>query len=176
VGFEVIHSQTVFQGRVFDVRVDQVRLPDGRQIRVDIIEHRGAVTIIPVDSNGLVWFIRQYRHSIGEELVEFPAGVMEENESPDEAAQRELREEIGMAANSLKLIGEFFLAPGYSTEYMYVFLAEDLHPAPLTQDEGEMIEIEKVPVDKALDLAKQGKVRDAKSLASLFFWKTSDLH
>jgi ADP-ribose pyrophosphatase len=165
--FETIHSETVFSGRVFRVRLDQVRLPDGRQVRLDIVEHRGAVTLVPVDNDGQIWFVRQYRHPAETILLELPAGVMEESEGPEASALRELREEIGMAAGSLQKIGEFFLAPGYSTEYMYVYLATGLHPDPLPGDEDELIEIEKIPIQRAYALIREGVYRDSKTLATL---------
>jgi ADP-ribose pyrophosphatase len=165
--FETIHTETIFSGRVFKVRIDQVRLPDGRQVRLDIVEHRGAVTLVPVDADGQIWFVRQYRHPAGELLLELPAGVMEESEGPEASALRELQEEIGMAAGSLQKIGEFFLAPGYSTEYMYVYLATGLRPDPLPRDEDELIEIEKIPIQRAYELIKEGVFRDSKTLATL---------
>lgn len=165
--FQQLDTKTVYQGRVFDVRVDNIRLPDGREISLDIVSHSGAVTLVPIDEQGFIWFIRQYRHAAGREILELPAGVIEEDEPPEQCAQRELREETGMAANSLEKLGEFFLAPGYSTEYMYVYLAKGLSPAPLRQDEDEIISTEKIPLKQAYQLAKQGAIQDSKSLAAL---------
>lgn len=167
MAFEVISSETVFKGRVFDVRQDQVSLPDGRTARLDVVAHAGAVTLVPLDDAGQIWFIRQYRHPAGRVLLELPAGVMEAGEAPEVTAGREVREEIGMAAAKLELLGEFFLAPGYSTEYMYVYLATGLREDPLQADEDELIEIEKIPAARALEMAAQGEIQDAKSLAAL---------
>jgi len=175
MGFEILKSEKTFQGKVFDVRVDQVRLPDGKLSRIDVVEHAGAVTMIPVDAQGQMWFVRQHRHPIGLDLLELPAGVMNQGESPEISAQRELREEIGMAAGRLKKVGEFFLAPGYSTEFMAVFLAEDLQPAPLSPDEGELITIVKVPPHQVRQLIENGQVRDAKSLAALFLYHMTSI-
>ena len=113
---KVIESKTVFQGRVFNVRQETIELPDGRSAHLDIVAHHGAVTIIPLDERGQIWFVRQFRHAAGELLLELPAGVIETDESPEECARRETQEEIGMAADHLQHIGEFYLAPGYSTE------------------------------------------------------------
>jgi len=167
MNFETVRSETVFQGKVFDLRQDEVRLPDGKTMALDIIAHRGAVTIIPLDDQGQIWFIRQYRHAAGKELLELPAGAQEEDEAPEISAQREIREEIGMAARELRELGGFYLAPGYSTEFLRIYLARDLYEAPLDPDEEEMIEIEKLPVGQAYDLAESGQVSDAKTLASL---------
>jgi ADP-ribose pyrophosphatase len=165
--YETIQSETVFSGRVFNVRQDQVRLPDGRLVRLDIVEHNGAVTVVPVDAEGQIWFVRQYRHPAEATLLELPAGVMEDTEGPEASALRELREEIGMTADKLQKIGEFFLAPGYSTEYMHVYLATALRPAPLPRDEDELIEIEKIPIQRAYTLLREGVFRDSKTLATL---------
>jgi ADP-ribose pyrophosphatase len=164
---KTIRSKTIFQGRVFDLRQDELRLLDGKTVSLDIISHRGAVAIIPIDEQGQIWFIRQYRHAAGQVLLELPAGAMEEDEAPEFSAHREIREEIGMAARELKELGGFFLAPGYSTEFLHIYLARDLYAAPLAPDEEEMIEIEKIPVAEAYRMAESGKIIDAKTLASL---------
>jgi ADP-ribose pyrophosphatase len=152
---------------VFDVRVDRVKLPDNREMNIDIISHAGAVTILPVDEKGNILFIRQYRHAAGEEILELPAGVIDKDEPQKACALRELREETGMAAKNITLLGEFYLAPGYSTEYMYVYFANDLSQAPLPQDEDEQIVVERIPVDEAYRMASHGEIRDAKTLAAL---------
>jgi ADP-ribose pyrophosphatase len=169
--FETLQSEMIFHGKVFNVRKDQIRLPDGQELELDIVDHKGAVTIVPLDERDQIWFIRQYRHPAGQMLLELPAGVMDEGETPADSAQRELREEVGMAAEQLRLLGEFYLAPGYSTEYMSVFMATGLYAAPLRPDEGELIEIEKIPSTQVLSLAASGGIRDAKSLAALLLWR-----
>jgi ADP-ribose pyrophosphatase len=166
MAFEVIHTERVYQGRVFDIRKDQVRLPDGKLINLDIVDHRSSITLLPIDSQGMVWFVRQYRHPAGLDLLELPAGVMEVGETPEQTAQREAMEEIGMAAGRLQKLGEFFLAAGYSTEYMYAFLATDLHPQALPTDEDEFLSIEKIPLPEALHMAETGQIPDAKTLAT----------
>jgi ADP-ribose pyrophosphatase len=170
MAFEIIQSERIFEGKVFAVRVDQVRMPDGRRARIDVVEHSGAVTMIPVDGQGMIWFVRQHRHPAGLDLLELPAGVMDTGEAPEISADRELREEIGMAAGRLRKVGEFFLAPGYSTEYMVVFLAEDLYNNPLNPDEDEQITIVKVSPQQVRTLIEGGQIRDAKSLAALYLF------
>ncbi len=168
MAFDLVSSEDIYRGRAFNVRRDQVRLPDGRLYHLDIIDHRPAVTMLPVDEQGQIWFIRQYRHAAGKTLLELPAGVMEAEESPEASAQREIREEIGMSAGKLRRIGGFFLAPGYSTEYMHVFLASDLHASPLKQDEDEFLSVEKVSANQVKALIEGGVIQDAKSLLALF--------
>ena len=167
MALETIKSEIIYQGRVFDVRQDHVRLPNGQTTNLDIVAHGGAVVLVPVDEEGNIWFLRQYRHAIGVELVELPAGTLEDGEEITEAAQRELREEIGMAAETLKKIGAFYLAPGYSTELLHIFLAKKLSPAPLPGDDDEFLQVEKKPIQEFYETAWQQQIQDAKSLAAL---------
>lgn len=165
--FELLESTTIHQGRVFNLRRDRVRTPHGREVNLDIIDHPPAVTLIPLDSQGNILFVRQYRHAISQEFLELPAGVKEKGEDPEECARREIREETGMSAGSIQLLGEFYQAPGYSTEYMYIFLAQDLKPDPLPGDVDEFITVERYPVKQAYAMARDGGIVDAKSLAAL---------
>lgn len=165
--FDLLHTQTIHHGRVFTLRQDTVRMPDGKTTTLDIIAHHGAATLVPVDDTGRIWFVRQYRHAAGDVLLELPAGTIDPGEAPEACAAREVREEIGMAAGKLQHIGEFFLAPGYSTEYMHIYLATDLRPAPLQHDADEFLSVVTVPIAEAYAMARDGRIRDAKSLAAL---------
>lgn len=165
--FETITSEQIYKGRAFNVRSDQVRLPNGRVTHLDIVEHVGAVTLIPIDEQGRILFVRQYRHAAGRLLLELPAGTLEEDEPPVECARREIREETGMAAESLEKVGEFFLAPGYSTEYMYVYIATGLHHDPLPGDQDEILSLVPLNIEKTYRYIYDGKIKDAKSIAAL---------
>ncbi len=164
---QVLERTYVFQGRVFRVRQDRVRLPNRREAVLDIVEHRGAVVILPVDDRNRVWFVRQYRHAVGGFLRELPAGTLEPDEPPETCARRELREEIGMQARSWTFLGTFYPAPGYTTERMLAYLARDLEPAPLPRDEDELIEVEPVPWAQLWQDLRAGRLQDAKTLATL---------
>jgi ADP-ribose pyrophosphatase len=168
MGSKTLLSKITYQGRAFDVRQDTIELPDGRSAQLDIVAHSGAVTILPVDPSGQIWFVRQYRHAAGKTLLELPAGTLEKGESPEECAGREIREEIGMAAAVMEHIAEFYLAPGYSTEYMHVFLAKELTPSPLAQDADEFLSVEQFSIEDVYSLAQSGGIQDAKTLAALF--------
>ena len=124
--FELLKSEVIFTGRAFTIRRDNLRLPDGHETRLDIVEHVGSVVIIPIDADGNLLFVRQYRHAAGLDLLELPAGTLNEGELPLECARREIHEETGMAADKIEHLGGFYLAPGYSTEYMNVYLGTDL--------------------------------------------------
>ena len=112
--------------------------PDGRETKYDIIEHAGSVVMVPIDEHGNLLFVRQYRPAAGTDLLELPAGTLDENESFEACAAREMREETGMAADRLEKVGEFFLVPGYSTEFMAVFVATGLRPDPLPERCGRI--------------------------------------
>lgn len=166
--FKLIDSEPVFKGRVFTIRRDRLHTPDGRQTTFEIVEHYGSVVILPVDDAGNLLFVRQYRHAAQLDLLELPAGTLDSpQETPRHCAAREIREETGMAAKTLLELGKFYLAPGYSTELMTVFLARDLYPAPLAPDADEFLELEKIPIAKALTMAENGEMPDAKTLAAL---------
>jgi ADP-ribose pyrophosphatase len=168
MSYRVKHTEQVFQGKVFAVRIDQVDKPTGETMRVDVVEHHDAVVLIPVDDEGRIWFIQQYRHPIGKRLLELPAGTLDPGEEPEVCAVRECREEIGMFPGQLTPLGGAFLAPGYSTEYLHFYLAKDLSEAPLTPDRDEDISIECLTWDEATTRIARGEFEDAKSLAGLF--------
>ncbi len=165
--FETLSSKTLYQGKVFDLQQEQVRMPNGKTARLDIIEHPPSVTLVPLDDEGYIWFIRQYRHAARVEILELPAGVVESGEAPEACALREIREETGMSAAEIQLLGEFYLVPGYSSEYMYVYLVKELQPDPLPGDEDEFITVERISIEAAYQMAEAGEIRDAKSIAAL---------
>ncbi len=167
--FEIIKTEWIYRGIALNLKRELVRYPDGRVATVELIKHGGSVAIVPVDEQGVVWLVNQYRHPVGDMLLELPAGTLEEEEKPEDCAAREVREEIGMAADHLIKIGEFFVAPGYSSEYMHIFLATKLRPDPLEQDANEYIQVEKYPIEQVYEMIKQGEIRDAKTVAALSF-------
>ncbi|HMD81281.1 MAG TPA: NUDIX hydrolase [Anaerolineales bacterium] len=170
--FELLKSETILQGRAFKIRRDTLRTSGGLETKLEIIEHGGSVVIVPIDDEGNVHFVRQYRHATGRDMLELPAGTRDDDEPYEECAAREVREEIGMAAGKLEKVGEFFLAPGYSTEFMVVFLATELKHNPLDADEDEFLTVEKIPLRKAMEMTQSGKILDAKSLAAFLLAKS----
>jgi len=174
VKHSIISRKNVFYGHAFNVQELHISLPDGRKRNYDLVDHRDSVTIIPIDKNGNIWFVEQFRMGSESSLIELPAGVMEENEKPFTCAARELREEIGMAAGKLAQIGSVYLAPGYSNELNHIFLAEDLKPDPLQQDEDEFLIIKKYSKEKLTELIREGDLQDSKSLAALYLYKNKN--
>lgn len=165
--FKLINSETLVQGRAFRIKRDTLKTPDGRETKLEIVEHGGSVVLIPIDNEGNLFFVRQYRHATGENLLELPAGTRDDDEPFEECAAREIREETGLEAGHLQKVGGFYLAPGYSTEFMAVFLATELKENPLQADEDEFLQVEKIPLKQAVEMAEQGEILDAKSLAAL---------
>ena len=175
MSYTVTASEPAFAGRAFQVRIDTVRRPDGKTQKIEIVDHPGAVTLVPVDADGQLHFVRQYRHSTLEVMLELPAGTLEPGEDPAACARRECREEIGLATEKLEPLGGFFLAPGYSTEYLHVYLATGLTPSPLPADEDEDLRIERLSLEQAEELARSGRLHDAKSLAALYLYRVHSL-
>lgn len=163
-----LYRETQYSGPIFDVAKVYVRLPNGRERDYDLVEHGDSVTIVPVDANGQVYFVSQYRVGADALLLELPAGVLEEGEDPLESARREIREEIGMDAREIISLGGFFLAPGYTDEYMTIFLARGLFSSPLEPDDDEFLNLVTMSVETAYQKAIAGEIEDGKTLAALF--------
>jgi ADP-ribose pyrophosphatase len=169
----LVGSQDIYAGRVVKMRVDTIELKDGRNVRREVVEHPGAVVIVPVDGDGRILWIRQYRYAVDEELLELPAGTIEKGESPEVCARREIAEETGFEALTLETIGGFFSAPGFCTEYLHAFVARDLRPATAHPDEDEVISLNVLTEEESLAHITSGEVRDAKSIAAIFLYLRS---
>ncbi|MAT45501.1 MAG: ADP-ribose pyrophosphatase [Anaerolineaceae bacterium] len=165
--FEILNRETIYSGRAFGVQKVNLLLPNQKESVFDLVKHNGSVTIVPLDEAGNIWFVRQYRLGAESQLLELPAGVLEREEDPLVCAAREVREEIGMGAKELQFLGDFYLAPGYSSEHMFVFLATGLFPEELPHDEDEFLNTVKIPFPQVYEMAKKGELKDSKSLAAL---------
>ncbi len=165
--FKILKRKTVFQGRIFNIQNVSTQLPDGREFDYNLVAHADAVTMVPVDDQGNIWFVRQWRVGIEQVLLELPAGVLDEGEDPDTAAARELREEIGMAAARIEKLGDFYMVPGYSTEHMHIYLARDLSDSPLDQDDDEFIDVEQIPLERVYEMIHRGEIKDGKTIAAM---------
>ncbi|MGQ9455189.1 MAG: NUDIX domain-containing protein [Armatimonadota bacterium] len=164
---ETIESTEVFSGRLVKLRVDRVRLPDGRESTREIVVHRGAVAAVPLIDSDRVIMVRQFRQAAGEALLEIPAGTLDPGEDPVDCVVRELEEEIGYHANQLTPMFRSYLAPGYSSEMLHTFLAEGLVRASGRCDEDEFIEIVEIPLSEAVDKILTGEIKDAKSICGI---------
>ncbi len=170
---EIAHPNVVATERLHDgwlhLRADTLRFPSGRESRAEVIEHPGGVTVVAVDAGERVLFVRQYRHPVGDVLLELPAGTLDSNETPEACAERELQEEAGYRPGRLEKLGGFYLAPGYCTEYQHVFLATELTESRLEPEEEE-IEMEALALDDALRLVATGGIVDSKTVAALLLY------
>jgi len=164
---KVLSSRRVYDGHVINLRVDTVLLPDSKQTTREIVEHPGAVAIVPKLGDEDIVLVRQFRKAVGKYLLEVPAGTVEENETPRACAHRELLEETGYRAKKLTRLASFYLAPGYSTELLHVYLASSLIHVTRKPEADEFIETVIVPFDKALHWIQTGEICDAKSISAL---------
>ena len=167
---ETLSSRRVYEGAIVKLRVDRVRMSSGHEAVREVVEHSGAVTIVAVDREGRVLLVRQHRYPTGRSLLELPAGTLERDEEPEACAARELEEETGFRVGRLQRLGGFFVAPGYSTEYLQAYLATDLEPGSAGGDDDEDIEALALPLAEVLRLVDAGELEDAKSLAALFLY------
>ncbi|GBD10824.1 ADP-ribose pyrophosphatase [bacterium HR23] len=163
-----LESKRIYSGRVVSLRVDTVCLePKGTQALREVVEHAPGVTIVPIDSQGMLVLVRQFRTPARQVLLECPAGTMEEGETPEQAVHRELLEETGYRARRLIRLAGFWMSPGFCTEYMHAYLALGLEPGPAQQEADEDIQLEQVPARNIPDLVRTQQVQDAKSIAAL---------
>ncbi len=168
VQFEnTIDSSRPFSGRIFSVRVDTVELPSGRRTIREVAEHADAVCMIPIDDEGNVLLVRQFRKPTESSVLEAPAGGVEAGEVSEETVLRELQEEVGHTASSLTHLASFWVAPGWATERMHAYLATGLTPSKLAADDDENIQVVRVPFADALGMIHTGEINDAKTIASL---------
>jgi ADP-ribose pyrophosphatase len=163
----VLSSDVVYSGRVVKLRVDEVRLSNGRVARREVVEHRGAVALVALDADGNCLLVRQYRSAVGRTLLEIPAGTLEPGEDPAACAARELAEETGYRPGNLVEILGFYSAPGFCTEHLWVYLATDLVAERAEADVDEDIELVRASAQECVELIRSGEIRDAKSIAGL---------
>lgn len=163
----LLRDREVFRGRILSLHEREVLLPNGRRALLSIVEHPGAVAIVPVHANGDVVLLRQFRAAAGGEIWEIPAGTREAGEPPARTARRELAEETGLRARRWTRLGEFFTAPGFCTERMTVYLARGLESATADRDPDEILRPRRIPFSEALRMIDRGVIRDAKTIAGL---------
>lgn len=168
--FRVEAERQLFQGRIIRLVERDLVLPTGRRTTYHVVEHPGAVAIVPVHQNGDVVLIKQFRPTIGEEIYEIPAGTMEKGEAPLATAKREIIEETGFKAKQWSKVAEFYTAPGFCDELMHVYVARGLTPATAPGDEDEIITAVRMPLSDAMKLIRSRRIRDAKSIAGLLIY------
>ena len=164
---KTLSSRLVYEGRAVKLRVDTVQMPSGRKTTREIVEHSDCVAIVAVDADGNVLLVNQFRKPVEKELLEIPAGGIDPGETPETTVRRELREETGYLPRRVEKLGGFYSAPGYCSEYLYLYLATDLIPSPLHAEDTESISLVRVPIAQIPGLIASGSLCDAKSIAGL---------
>ena len=160
-------SRQVFSGRIVSLSVEDVRLPNGEEVQLEIVRHPGGAAVVAVDDAGRVCLLRQYRHAAGGWLWELPAGKLDGSEPPAETARRELAEEAGVAAGNWVELGRVVSSPGVFTEVVHLYLARSLTPAPAAREHGEVFETHWVPLPEAVRRALSGEIVDGKTVIGL---------
>lgn len=164
---EILSTREIYRGRVVNLDVHTVRLPDGSEGMRELIQHQGAVGVVAVDAEQHVLMVKQFRIGAGRVSLEIPAGLLEPGEDPEQCAIRELREETGYKPAVLEPLGGIYVAPGYTTEYIHLYFAQGYEAAPLLQDEDEFVEPVRIPLSEALEQIEQGVIVEAKSVVAL---------
>jgi ADP-ribose pyrophosphatase len=165
----LVSTQEIYKGRVLTLRVDEIRVPVGI-VKREVIEHPGAIVILPIDNEGRILWITQHRWAAQRVLLELPAGTLEAGETPEETARRELPEETGFSATDWESLGGFYSAPGFCEEYLYAFVATNLSPLYAKGDDDEDIHVVPLTLEETYARIDSGQVEDAKSLATLMLY------
>lgn len=160
---EKLKTVASYHGVIVNVRLDEARLPDGSTAKREVVEHPGGVTVLPLEDDGTVWCVRQYRYPFSRTLLELPAGKLEPGEAPERAAARELSEETGLSAGRLQYLGANFTSPGYSQEVLHIYLARDLHHGAAHLDPGEFLNLERYPLGTLVQMALDGELCDGEN-------------
>jgi ADP-ribose pyrophosphatase len=163
---EIISTETIYEGRIFDLQIAEIR-EDGSEYKREIVAHHGSAVIVPVFPDNTIALVRQYRHAAQKYLLEIPAGTLEENENPETGARREVEEEIGVRAGKIEKLIEFYVSPGFLTEKMHVFLATDLQTSKQNLDEDEFLSIEKFSFPQIFEMIRNGEIEDAKTMVGI---------
>ena len=164
---KTISSETIFEGRLLKLKKTQVKLASGVKATREIVEHPGAVAIIAITADNELVLVRQFRKAADTILLEVPAGVPEKGETGEATARRELEEETGFHAKKITKLWEGFASPGYSNELIQYYLAQELTAVPRRPEEDEQIEVDLVDIEACVDMVKNGKIRDNKTMIGI---------
>jgi ADP-ribose pyrophosphatase len=164
---ERLGTREIFRGRTIHVDVDRVRLPNGREMDMELVHHRGAAAVVPVLDDGTVLLVRQYRYATGGWLLEIPAGKLDDGESPEACARRETEEETGFRPGALQPLGWIWTTPAFADERIWLYLATDLTPSRQSLDRHEVLSVQRISFDDAVEHAARGEIHDCKSAYAL---------
>ncbi len=161
----------IYRGRVVHLQVEAFTLPNGKHAEIEVVRHPGAAAVVPLTDDGDVVLIRQYRRAAGGFIYEVPAGKLDAGEPPEQCAERELLEEAGVRAGRLTHLSSILTTPGFSDEVIHLYLARDLSPAAQQLEDDEVLTVERMPFDQAIDMCVRGELRDGKSICALLLAK-----
>ena len=164
---KTIEKNTVYEGVIVNVRRDKAELVNGKVVGREVVEHPGGVTVIPVEPDGTVWCVRQFRYPFGRDMLEVPAGKLERGEDPFDCAVRELSEETGLTADEFVYLGPCCTSPGFSTEVLHIYLALGLHQGAMHLDPDEFLNVEKYGLEELTDRVMSGEIDDAKTIIAV---------
>lgn len=164
---KTLNEEYAFKGRIINLRVDTVELPNGSVSDREIIEHNGGIGILPIDDEGNTYVVKQWRSPYKEVVTEIPAGKRDGDENPLDGGIRELKEEIGATADEITYLGELYPSPGYCGEIIYLYLARGLHFSSQDLDEDEFLNVEKMPFKKLVDMVMNGEIKDSKTITAV---------
>lgn len=157
----------IYNGRLIDVNIEEVRLPNDHVATLEIVHHPGGAAVVALDETNRICLVKQYRHAAGGWIWEIPAGKIDHQEPPLQTAQRELEEEVGRQAAQWRSLGDYLSSPGFLTEVVHLFLATELEVVKDQLEAGEVLEVHWLPFEHAMRMARSGELRDGKSLAAL---------
>ena len=164
---KVVSSKKVFEGQALTVRVDTIDKVSGERVTREIVEHNDCIAAVVLDGKGNVLLVRQFRRAAGKPLLEIPAGVVEKGEKLEDCVRREMQEEIGYLPGKISRLGGVYAAPGYCTEFMNLFLCQDLKASRLIAEDTDEIEVVTVPLSQIQDMIEKDEICDGKSVAGL---------
>lgn len=162
-----VKQEYKFKGKIVNLRVDDALLPNGNIAKREIVEHNGGVMVAPLDDDGNLYFVKQFRYPYMEIVTELPAGKLEKGEDPFEAGKRELKEETGAVANKYVSLGQLYPTPGYCGEIIHMYLATELSFGEQNPDDDEFLEIYKIPLEKAVEMVLSGELKDSKTQTAI---------
>lgn len=164
---KTMKSEKIYEGKILNLRVDTVEMPDKKYSKREIVEHSGGVAVVALTDQGNIVMVKQFRKALEDYLLELPAGKLEYGEDPLECAKRELKEETGYEASNLELLGELYSSPGFSTEKIYIYFSKELKKGTQQLDEGEYLEVEEISEEKLMDMITTFELKDSKSVAGI---------
>jgi len=168
VDVKQVESTHVYSGRVIELNIERVRLPNGATAELEIIRHPGGAAVVALDDANRICLLRQFRHAASGWVWELPAGKIDHREPPFDTARRELEEEAGVVAGEWRALGDYLSSPGVFTEVVHLFMATRLTPSPRRPEEHEVFEVHWLPFTDALTMARSGELRDGKSIVGVF--------